>query len=248
MKLWLLSYFTTKIIAVSEAVKKCLVEYAWIDPKRIAVIYNSAPEIPPEKKETRSSVRKSLGIGDDDFVVGCIGRLIPIKGQKVLIDAIAQCRKDRLRCTCVIVGDGPEMENLRIRARAAGLEKEALLLGTRRDADRLLLAMDAFALPSLKLEGLPLVLTEAASAGLPLLATDIGGNAEIVKDGVNGYLVGVGDPRALAERIEALVKDPEKAKRLGENARTTWRGKFTQARMLGEIDALYKSVAIRDKR
>jgi glycosyltransferase involved in cell wall biosynthesis len=102
--------------------------------------------------------------------------------------------------------------------------------------------MDAFIQPSLLQEGLPLALAEAASAGLPLIATPIGGNPEIVGDGINGFIVPAGDPVALAEKIRYLMENSREVARMGENSEKVWLEKFNLTRMLNEIDSLYKTL------
>ncbi|MCM8796414.1 MAG: glycosyltransferase [Candidatus Omnitrophica bacterium] len=241
LKFIILTYFTTKIIAVSEAVKRCLTEYLKINPHKIVVVYNSASAITPIEQQERVSFRKSLGLGDEDFVVGSVARLIPIKGHRTLIDAISQCKRFSPQCKCIIVGDGPERERLALQIKGLGLEGRVLLLGWRRDVHNLLSIIDVFVLPSLEREGLPLVLAEASAAGLPLLVTDVGGNAEIAKDGFNALHFGVGQPEELAEKIEFLMSNPEERKRMGENSKKIWKDKFTTEIMLERIDAIYKA-------
>lgn len=242
IKLKLLGLFTERIIAVSEAVKKCLVEFIGINPRKITVIYNSAAGTAARDVLTREGLRKSIGLDKNDFVSCCISRIEEHKGHYFLIEAVAKCKAGNVPCKCVIAGDGPHTENLRLKIKSLGLEDRVILLGWRKDIQDLLLAMDVFIHPSTLREGLPLALAEAASAGLPLIATQIGGNSEIVEDGINGFIVPPKDAQALAEKIKYFVENPAEMKKMGERSRKIWEDKFTLQEMLHKIDSLYKSL------
>lgn len=239
IRLKILSCFATKIVAVSDAVKRSLIDTVWIDPRKIEVIYNSAPDLAVEGERSRSEIRRSMGLPAGDTVIGSVGRLERCKGHAYLLDAIARVLQRGLSCACVIVGDGPEMDALRSRARRLGLGAHAVFTGWRRDIGDLMCAMDAYVQPSTLIEGLPLALAEAASCSLPLIATDIGGNREIVSDGVNGYIVPPEDAGALAERIGRLASDPALAGPMGRASRSAWQERFNQDLMIRRVADLY---------
>jgi glycosyltransferase involved in cell wall biosynthesis len=248
IKFRFLGHFTTKMIAVSEAVKKCLVTFIGINSEKIAVIYNSAVTIRPQDASMRGLFRKSVGLNKDDFVIGSISRLEEHKGQHFLVEAIAECKAHEVECKCIIAGDGPAKEGLALKIKSLGLDDAVILLGWRSDIQELLLAMDVFVYPSTLREGLPLALAEAASAGVALIATGIGGNPEIVKDGVNGFIVPPKDARALAEKIRYFFSNPAEIKRMGENSKKIWEDAFSSETMIDKIDALYKSVTMVKRR
>lgn len=240
-----LANFTSKIVAVSEAVKKSIEKELWLPPKKITVIYNSAPDMSSRINRSREDIRRSLGFGQDDFVVGGLGRLERYKGYHILLDAISRIRRDDPRCRCIIVGDGPMMAPLKEQTQRLGIAKDVLFTGFRSDVAELIWAMDVVVQPSVLREGLPLAMAEAASLSRPLIATNVGGNPEIVSDGINGSLVAAGDIEALAGRVAHLMKDPSAARRMGENSRAIWLAKFTEEEMLDKIRHLYAGNTVR---
>lgn len=241
IKLWFLSLFTTKVIAVSEAVKKSLVEFIWINPKKISVIYNSASEIKLQSSYRKKELRENFGIEDNDFVIGNIGRLTWHKGHFYLLEAFANCKSQVANCKCIIVGDGFEMNKLKQEAENLKLKDSIIFTGFRSDIENILSIMDVFVLPSTLTEGLPLVLAEAASAGLPLIATSVGGNTEIVFNGVNGFIVKPRDISALTDKIIYLINNPIDREKMGNESKKIWNRYFTLGKMLEKIDNLYKN-------
>jgi len=241
IKLRWLSYYTTAIITVSEAVKKSLTEYIGISASRITVVYNGLEDIAVQKIDNRDKVRVMLGLAPDDFVICCLGRLVQMKGHRYLIEALSEVRKRQVRCKCLIIGDGPEKQKIEQQVKAMGLDDAVKLLGARRDIPELLSAVDLAVVPSILKEGLPLVLVEASVMSLPLVATDIGGSPEIVKDGLNGFIVEPKDAQALAEKIIYLIEHPGVCREMGQQARGIWQAKFKKTDMLGKIEKIYSS-------
>ena len=239
LKFGIFAYFTTKIVAVSETVKYSLLDNIPIDPDKVVVIHNSSVDMSAQDTRIRDVMRKNLGLGDS-FVVGSIGRIEKLKGLSFLVEALSKCRKHGADCKCIIVGDGSDMENLKSEIRRLELDGAIIMPGWRRDIAGLLSAMDVFVQPSILREGLPLALAEAASAGLPLIATPIGGNSEIVEDGVNGFIVPVRDSGMLAQKIMHLIDNPPIRKRMGEGSREIWKNNFTSEEMLKKIDNIYR--------
>lgn len=236
MRLKALSFFTTAFIAVSRAVKKSLVEFVGVNPGRITVIYNSSPDMAAAAARSRQAVRDGLGIGMNDFVVGTVGRFDKRKGYPFVIDAVARFGGG---AKLVMVGDGPERTRLEELIASKGLKGRVILTGAREDVADHLAAMDCFVQPSVYTEGLPLVLAEAASASLPLVATDVGGNPEIVADGINGFIVKPEDPVVLSEKIAYLMAHPEERREMGRRAREVWKERFSEETMLGGIRKIY---------
>jgi len=247
IKLWLLSYFTTKIIAVSEAVKMCLIKFVAIRPEKIIVIYNSSPDFKLQSPYPNNKIRGNLGLNSDNFVIGTIGRLMDFKGHRFLIEAVAKCKSSYPHCKCIIGGDGPEKENLKLKIKSLNLDDTVLILGWKKDIENLLLAMDVFVYPSILREGLPLALVEAASFSLPLIGTDIGGIPEIILDGVNGFIVPHSNSDAIAEKIKFFIENAAERKKMGESSREEWREKFTLEEMISKIDSLYKGLLINER-
>ncbi len=139
----------------------------------------------------------------------------------------------------VLVGDGPLREELEDRATRLGVEERVLFLGWREDIPEVLACADLFVLPSLY-EGLPLALLEAMAAGLPIVATAIGGTSEAVVDGVTGLLVPPGEPRSLAAAIRRALDDEGLARRLGAASRERVRREFSAAAMARRTVSIYE--------
>ena len=240
VRLRILSYFTTVLIAVSEAVKKSLVEYIGIPRRSIKVIYNGIGDISRDIVLTREKVRAQLGLSSDSFVIGCLGRLVEMKGHRYLLDAVARVRRRHSGCKCLIIGGGPGQNDLFAQIAKLGLEDSVFLLGIRRDIPDLLSAVDIVVSPSILKEGLPLVLVEGTAMGLPLVATDIGGSPEVVQDGLNGFIVEPGDAGALADKIDYLMEHPAVLRAMGQRSRENWRTKFRKEEMIGKIERIYR--------
>lgn len=159
-------------------------------------------------------------------IVGAAGRLSPEKGFGVLITAAGRLAPDAPDVGFVIFGEGPLREELSRQIDAGGLAGRCLLAGFRDDLDGLLPHLDLLVLPSFT-EGLPNVVLEAFAAGVPVVATAVGGTPEVVEDGVNGYLVPAGDPAALARRMRDVLDVEERRRAMGERGRDRVRNEFT---------------------
>jgi glycosyltransferase involved in cell wall biosynthesis len=183
-----------------------------------------------------ADARAVLGLRDEDLVIGGIGRLDVQKGWDVLVRAAGTVTSVHPRAVFVVVGDGPERAALE---QAGG---DVRFTGPVPDAARLLGAFDVLAMPS-RYEGLPLVAIEAMHAGVPIVATPVGGVPELV--GEDAVLVPVDDDGALAAALLELAGDPERRRRLGESARRRAGEHFTDERMAAEIGAVYAAVTSR---
>lgn len=165
-------------------------------------------------QERRLALRNVLGLDADVRIVASVGRLNPIKDQATLLRAFAGTHAQWPDTALVLVGDGALREALRSQAAALGIADAVRFLGDRSDVRQLLQGFDLFVLSSLS-EGYSMALLEACASALPIVATDVGGNREIVVDGRNGALVPPGDADALAGAMSALLRDPERAGRMG---------------------------------
>jgi glycosyltransferase involved in cell wall biosynthesis len=191
---------------------------------------------------TRRRVRDELGIPQDAWVVGTVGRLAPEKNQALLIDAIApmlDCHRH-----LVIVGDGPEKEALAERAKATWRPELVHFTGARTDVESLLAAFDVFALTS-NSEGLPLVLLEAMAMGLPVLTTAVGGVPDLVEHGTTGFMVASGDCTALTSQLVWLSGRPSAALEVSKAARNIVHQRHSNQHMTRDYESLYQRVARR---
>jgi len=163
-------------------------------------------------------VRRRLGLGPSDRVIGSVMRLASQKAPLDFVEAAARVRARMPEAKFVIVGDGPLSADVRAAVAQRSLQDAVLLLGYRRDVPALLSAFDVFALSSLW-EGLPIVYLEAMAAGKPVVGTDVDGASEAVEDGVTGILVPPRDPMALSDAILQVAADPDLARRMGAAGR-----------------------------
>jgi glycosyltransferase involved in cell wall biosynthesis len=147
----------------------------------------------------------------------------------------------RERARLVLVGDGPLRSECAGLLRDAGCEDLAWFAGERSDVPDVMRGLDCFVLPSL-VEGISNTILEAMSSGLPVLATEVGGNADLVTEGVTGHLVPAGDVGAMAERILRLATEPGRARELGRAGRTAVEQRFSLAAMVAAYEGLYDQV------
>lgn len=166
----------------------------------------------------RARLAAALDLGTDARLAGTVGRLEPVKDQAMLLRAFARLHEAMPCAALLLVGDGALRGALEALAGSLGIEHRVRFLGDRDDVPELLGGLDLFVLPS-RSEGYSIALLEACASGLPIVATDVGGNSEIVVDGRNGRLVPAGDEQALADAMHALLADPPEASRLGRAGR-----------------------------
>jgi glycosyltransferase involved in cell wall biosynthesis len=233
--------FAGRLVTVSEANKRFLTEQVGIPSKRIEVIPNGVPVDVSAPAATLSALRDSLNIEPHHKVVGAVGSLYPIKGHRYLIDAMPAVLSRFPQTVCVIVGQGGLREELEALASRLGIAQHLRLLGHREDVHDLLSICDMFVLPSLS-EGMPLALLEAMAAGLPAVATRVGGVTEVVDDGKTGLLVPAEDSGALAASIVNLLDNPLLAKELGEAARHVAASRFSLAGMVRAYEGIYSEL------
>ncbi len=227
-----------QMIAVSEDVRRFLAGRLGIAPDRIRVVPNGVPleEEPPQERV--SALRDSLRLGRDSRVVGTVGSLYPVKGHRYLIDAAPRVVLRFPHAVFLIVGRGGLQEELEAQAHRVGVAPRLRFLGHRDDVRHLLAICDVFVLPSLS-EGMPLALLEAMAAGVPVVATRVGGVSEVMEDGKTGLLVPPGDSHALAESIVTLLDNRTLAREIGESARNVVASRFSLTGALEAYQEIY---------
>ena len=233
-----LGRFTDLSLAVSEGVRDYLVSQGALSPAKIRVVANGVDVAAIDAARPGEEVRRELGLPEGAPVIGLVGRLDHWgKGHKELFEAMASLR-ERHPVHALIVGGGRRMEEVRQSAESLGLAGAVHFLGPRPDVPDLLNAMDIFVLPSYS-EGVSLALLEAMAAGLPVVATAVGGLPEVVTDGETGLLIPPRDAGALAGALARLLTDPALARRLGANARAHVREHYSLDRLGREINGIY---------
>jgi len=228
-----------RVLGVGEAVRQALIVNEGIPADRVGVIYNGIPLSRYQTgPEVRSEVRTELGLAPDAFVLIQVARLDPIKDHATAVRTFARVLKHRPDAHFLIVGDGPERAAIQGLRQSLGLERQVHLLGTRTDVHRLLAAADVFLLTSTS-EGIPLTVIEAMAAELPVVATNVGGLAEVVQDGVTGFLAPAGDDEGIESHILHLVADEVKRKRMGRHGQERATGEFTEEQMVRHYAVSY---------
>ncbi len=232
-----LGRFTTHSLAVSQGVRDYVVEQCRLDPANFRVVYN-AIDWSRFQRERNLRLRQELGAPPDLPLVGLVARLDHWgKGHREFLAAMAVLRK-RHPCLGLIIGGGRRQAEMEQMARNLGLAKAVVFLGHRDDIPDLLAALDIFVLPSHR-EGVSLALLEAMAAGLPVIATKVGGLPEVVIHEKTGLLVPAADAEALAQALGRLLEDPSYAKNLGQNARQHVQTYFSIERLGRDINEIY---------
>ena len=225
-------------IAVSRHVAWRLHDRFDVPGERIAVIPNAVTLAPPAPRD--AALRARVLLGQRAPLVLTVARLDAQKGVAYLLDAAAEVPD----AIFVIAGEGPERATLEARASALGIAHRVRFLGHRRDVPPLLAIADLFVLPSLW-EGLPLSVLEAMAAGVPVVATRIGGTDELVRDGETGTLAPPENGPALAEAIRAALYDRERVLRMAAAARALVEREHSSAVMVSATSALYEELLAR---
>jgi sugar transferase (PEP-CTERM/EpsH1 system associated) len=230
-----------RFVTVSGDLRRWLVEDVGIPPRKIVTIPNGV-DTGRFTPADAAAARAALGLAADQLVVGTVGRLDPVKNQAGLIQAFGRLAGEYPDATLLIAGDGPCEGALRGLGAALGLGARVRLLGERADVPSILAAMDVFVLPSIA-EGMSNTLLEAMASGLPLVATRVGGNPELVEDGVNGVLVPRQDPDALVAALRGYVDDPHLRAVHGKASRQRAVAEFGLERMRAAYTGLYAELA-----
>jgi glycosyltransferase involved in cell wall biosynthesis len=232
---------TDALLAVSTQVRDDLLEMGIGAEKQWHVVPVGVDLEPLlNDRPSRADARKTLGLPVDGPIVGCVGRLVPIKDHDTLFAAAARLRRERPDVTFVLAGDGELRDDLKARAKEL-LGDRCVFLGWVHDLPTLYAAFDVVALTS-KLEGTPVSLIEAAAAGKPVVATRVGGVREVVRDGETGLLVSPADPVAVAMSLHTLLDDPEGARRMGEEGTRWVTGRFSSSRLADDVTGLYREL------
>jgi sugar transferase (PEP-CTERM/EpsH1 system associated) len=235
--------FVTHYVALSREIEGYLTNAIGVPRRRISRIING---VDTQRFRPRVAEREKIaGSPYDDphlWLVGTVGRLAAVKDQMTLVRAFAAAvrargeRSEPMRL--VIVGDGPDRAKLEQAVVREGIEDRTWFAGPRNDVAEIMRGLDCFVLPSLA-EGISNTVLEAMASGLPIVATDVGGNRELLSDGDNGRIVPADDAAALAAAIGGLLDDPTHARRLGAAARRAAVERFSVERMAAEYARLY---------
>ena len=218
---WMLNIFSKEVITESNC-ERVRLEGGGTKREIITVINNSVDMRKFSRLNTKPVLRAEFSIPDDTFVFGLIARLSPEKRHNDYIDAAKRVHAQNPKTRFLIIGDGPTMEDTK--QHAEGLDY-ITFTGMRRDIPNCLRSLDCFVLCS-EVESLPLSIREAMSMELPVVVTDVGGNREIVAEGITGLLVPSKSPDFLAKAMVKVASDPQKAKEMGREGWLYCRDRF----------------------
>lgn len=224
------------VIAVSNAVARQL------RGARVEIVYPGVLPFPPSWPTSTSSTNRGRPI-----VIGTACRLVPVKGLNRLLQSVATLLKGRGEIRLEIAGSGPLRGELERLAVELGIASSVTFLGWRQDIGRAMSGWDVYVQTSLD-EGIGVSVLEAMAAGLPVVATDVGGTSELVVHGETGLLVPASNPGRLAEVLEALLRDEPARQRMGEAGRRRAYERFGAKQMAERISALYSTLLARPNR
>jgi glycosyltransferase involved in cell wall biosynthesis len=236
---------TTALIAVSPEVRDDLVALG-VAPREKFTVVRLGIELDErvgggDGGGPRLETRRLLGIPADRFVVGWIGRMTGVKRTDDVLLAVRSLRRRGVDAVLCMVGDGPDRDTVERRAHELGIVRDSLFLGYQEDVASYYAAFDALILSSAN-EGTPVSAIEALAGGRPVVATRVGGVPDVVREGVDGFLVAPGDVDAMAERLARLAADPGLRHRMGEAGRASVHERYSVTRLLDDVDRLYRDL------
>ena len=238
---------TRRVAMVGEQVRARYVSSGLVSAARAECLLNGvAPDRFRFGPHARRAARAAFGLPTDARVIGCVGRLVALKNHRIVVELLPRLLQAFPDLHAIIAGGGPLHDELLNRARDLGIASRLALAGELADVASLLPAFDVFVHPSLT-EGLSIALLEAAASGLPIVATAVGGNGEIVDSGRTGLLVPVQDRDALARAIEDLLADPARRESLGTAARAWIEEHASIESMRNAYDAFYHRALVDEK-
>jgi glycosyltransferase involved in cell wall biosynthesis len=236
-----LARFTTMLVAVSPEVRDDLVGLGVASPDKFAVVRLGIElsERVSSDSGAREDTRRALGVPPDAFLVGWVGRMTAVKRTRDVLRTFRALLDGGTDAYLVLVGDGPDREPLERHAHELGVTRRCLFVGYQNDVARFYDAMDVLLLPSVN-EGTPVSVIEALAAGRPAVATRVGGVPDVIRDGIDGFLVEAGDTETLAARLGELASDPERRREMGSAGQTRVLDRYGVDRLIDDIDSLYR--------
>jgi glycosyltransferase involved in cell wall biosynthesis len=238
--------FTDTYISVSEILSKNYKEKGIGTKSKYYTVYsgmNLDNFFNVRENIKQEEIIKELRIASDNFIIGTIGRLEVAKGHKFTIEAFKKVQEERKNSPLklMIIGEGEEKKNLIKYARKLGLEEKVIFTGYRKDIEKIMAIMDIFVLSSLR-EGLPRVLVQAAAVGVPLIAFNVDGVPEVIKNNYNGFLVSPKAVEELADKIIKYIDNEELIVLHGQRGREFVKGKWSIEDMVNKIDNIYQEL------
>jgi len=234
------------VFAVTRELRDYHAKQAWISSQRIRVVYNGVDtqRFCPHP-HLRDVARKRFGLPPNRFIVGAVGRMVPIKDHATLLRAVDLLAQRNFDAHVLFVGSGPELERTqKLAASFQALSGRVTFAGVSDEVSAMLHALDAFAQPSIS-EGMSNTLLEAMATALPVIATAVGGNNEVIDNGQSGWLIRTGDHEALASILMRLASEADLRRSYGAAARQRIVERFSLDRMLNDYKELYLELVAR---
>jgi len=239
---YIAAHLTPRVVVVSDALRHYLEQQVGIPSQKITTIVNGVDTHRFHPAEDIASARQNLGIDESEFVIGTVARLEAVKDIGTALRAISEMGLRDVRY--LIVGDGPERSVLQDLAQRLDIEKQVIFVGERADVAELYRCMDIYMLTSIR-EGTSNTLLEAMASGVPVIATDVGGNRLIVEDGVTGRLVPPGGVGEIAAILKCYKSNAEGLKKMAVAARQVVEKQYGIDRMVSDYDRLYMGIVVR---
>ena len=239
----LLALRTDVLVAVSPQVRDDLVALRVAPAEKFAVIRLGIElgERVTGSAEARQATRRTMGIGEDRFLVGWIGRMTAVKRTEDVLRSFRLLRDRGVDARLCMVGDGPDLQGVLELAGELGIMRDCLFPGYQEAIGPFFGAFDVFVLPSGN-EGTPVTAIEALASGCPVVATRVGGVPDVVRDGEDGFLVEVGAVEELADRLARLARDPGLRARMGDAGRARVVPRYAVDRLIDDVDRLYREL------
>jgi glycosyltransferase involved in cell wall biosynthesis len=234
---------TTALVAVSPEVRDDLVALHVAPAAKFTIVrlgIDLGRRVDNDDAQRRET-RRQMGLREDAYVVGWVGRMTAVKRTDFVVRTLAKLVADGVDAYVVLVGDGPDRDGLERYAHELGVIKRCLFLGYQEDVARFYDAIDVLVLPSIN-EGTPVSVIESLAASRPAVATRVGGVPDVVRDGVDGLLVDTDDVDALADRLAELAHDAPRRTAMGEAGRARVLERYAVDRLVDDIDRLYREL------
>lgn len=240
----LLARFSDAIICNTRYAARALVEKYAFDPQKVFTVHNG---IRPYGQSCSEPLFEN-DLNSCDGLIGTVGRLFPQKDHRLFLDVarlvLQRCPDKTIRF--LLIGDGPLRDELILYARSLGIERNVIFAGERTDVPELLRCMDVFVMTS-EYEGLSNAIMEAMLAGLPVVATDVGGNRELIENGRTGFLCAERNAEELAGRVIALFNDEKTASKIGSAGKQRILSDFSMTKMVNSTEKIYLSLLKRGR-
>jgi len=230
------------LVAVSPEVRDELVELGVAPREKFAVIRLGIPlEERLADPTADTDYRRLYGIPQESFVVGWVGRMTGVKDTGAVLEIVRAARARGVEAVLCMVGDGPDRERLEQLAHELGIARSCYFVGYQEDVAGYYRLFDALVLPSVN-EGTPVSAIEALASGTPVVANRVGGVPDVVRDGVDGFLVEPGDTESAAARLAELAADAGLRQTMGDAGRARVSARYSVPRLVDDVDRLYRAL------